>query len=50
MNLNRRQITVIVAALLSFQEEFTKEGEFHQEIDELINRLNEEHMKIIKEE
>ena len=48
MNLTRRQITLIVASILSFQEQYTPDGEFYQELDELIELLDEEHQKIME--
>jgi hypothetical protein len=49
MNLTRRQITLLVASMLSFQEQFTPVGEFYQELDELIELLDQEHQKLIGE-
>jgi hypothetical protein len=49
MKLTRRQITVLVASLICYQEQFTPDGDFHREIDELVELLDAEHQKLIEE-
>ena len=49
MKLTRRQIAVLVASLICYQEQFTPDGELHQEMDELIELLDTEHQKLIEE-
>ena len=50
MNLTRRQITVVVAALLHSQKEYRKDTEMHKTIDELIEMFDLEHQKIVAQD
>ena len=46
MTLNRRQITVIVASILTYQKEFIVGSDLYQELEELIEVLDVEHQKL----
>ena len=50
MNLTRKQITVVVAALLHSQKEYRKDTEMHKTIDELIEMFDLEHQKIVAQD
>lgn len=48
MKLNRRQITIIVAALFLYQMNFNEDDSHYKEVDELIEFLDAEHTNLIK--
>ena len=49
MNLTRKQITIVVASLLDYQNEYRLDSEMYKDIDELVKLFDLEHLKILDE-
>jgi hypothetical protein len=49
MNLTRRQITIVVASLLDYQQEYRRNSEMYKDIDELAKLFDLEHQRTLSE-
>lgn len=49
MNLTRRQIALLIASILCFENEIDKNSQMCEELHELVEILDKEHQKLIEE-
>lgn len=49
MNLTRKQITIVVASLLAYQNKYRLDTEMYKDIDELIELFDLEHQRTLQQ-
>jgi hypothetical protein len=48
MNLTRKQITIVVASLLAYQNKYRRLSEIYKDIDELVELFDLEHHRTLE--
>ena len=49
MNLTRKQITIVVASLFAYQNEYRLDSEMYKDIDELVKLFDLEHQRTLNQ-